>query len=171
MNIRDRIKELRRVPAKELRPNPHKWKKHPVKQHDALRALLALIGYAGALIAWEPPDGSLQIIDGHLRAETTPETAVPVLVLDVTEEEAKLLLATYDPLAELYEPDTTALETLLAEVAPSPDAIQAMLDELSAEAGIEPPNFAPVSIEEQDRLDAKNPIVCPNCGTVIARPA
>ena len=34
----------------------------------------------------------LMIIDGHLRAETTPDAMVPVLVLDVTEEEADKIL-------------------------------------------------------------------------------
>jgi hypothetical protein len=30
MNIRDRIKELRRVRAGDLRPHPKNWRKHPV---------------------------------------------------------------------------------------------------------------------------------------------
>ena len=29
MQIRDRIKELRRVRAGELRPHPHNWRTHP----------------------------------------------------------------------------------------------------------------------------------------------
>jgi hypothetical protein len=29
MQIRDRIKELRRVKASELRPNPRNWRTHP----------------------------------------------------------------------------------------------------------------------------------------------
>ncbi len=47
MQIRDRVKELRRVPARELRPNPKNWPTHPPAQHDALRGVLAEIGYAG----------------------------------------------------------------------------------------------------------------------------
>jgi hypothetical protein len=41
----------------------------------------------------------LVLIDGHLRAETTPNSVVPVLVLDVTEEEVEKMLLTLDPLA------------------------------------------------------------------------
>src|SRR5262249_31410111 len=85
MKIRDRIKELRRVRASELLPNPRNWRVHPKAQVQALRALLSEVGYADALIARELPDGRLQLIDGHLRAETTPDDIVPVLVLDVTE--------------------------------------------------------------------------------------
>ena len=46
MQIRDRIKELRRVPASELLPNPKNWRTHPVAQQDALRGVLAEIGRA-----------------------------------------------------------------------------------------------------------------------------
>ena len=105
MQIRDRIKELRRVPAAELRPNPRNWRTHPARQRDALRGLLAEVGYAGALLARELDDGTLELIDGHLRAETTPEAVVPVLVLDVSEAEALKLLATYDPLSAMAETD------------------------------------------------------------------
>src|SRR5437879_2420739 len=68
MKIRDRIEELRRVRARDLRPNPRNWRVHPKPQVDALRSLLSEIGYADALIARELPDGSLELIDGHLRA-------------------------------------------------------------------------------------------------------
>ena len=98
MQIRDRIKELRRVRASELVPNPRNWRTHPVPQRNAMRGILAEVGYADALLARELPDGRLEIIDGHLRAETTPDALVPVLVLDVNEAEASKILLTHDPL-------------------------------------------------------------------------
>jgi hypothetical protein len=45
MQIRDRIIGLRRVRASELRPSPANWRTHPAAQSDALRGLLAEIGY------------------------------------------------------------------------------------------------------------------------------
>jgi hypothetical protein len=51
------------------------------------------------LLARELPDGRLQLIDGHLRSDITPDMDVPVLILDITEAEADKLLATLDPLA------------------------------------------------------------------------
>src|SRR5262245_35102869 len=101
MNVRDRIKELRRVRASELRPNPRNWRVHPPEQQDALRGILAEVGYADALLARELDDGSLMLVDGHLRAETTPEAIVPVLVLDIDEVEADKILLTHDPLAAM----------------------------------------------------------------------
>jgi hypothetical protein len=133
MEIRDRIKELRRVKAKELVPNPRNWRTHPKKQQDALKGLLAEIGYADALLARELPDGSLMLVDGHLRAETTPNDKVPVLILDVTEEEANKLLLTLDPLAAMAEASTEALGKLLMENSSQNAAVTEMLETLAAE--------------------------------------
>src|SRR6516162_1982494 len=132
MKTRDRIKELRRVRASELLRNPRNWRTHPTAQARALRALLTEIGYADALIARELSDGQLQLIDGHLRCETTPDMEVPVLVLDVTEAEADKLLATLDPLACLAEANRETLSTLLATVDTDSAAVQALLANLAA---------------------------------------
>jgi ParB-like chromosome segregation protein Spo0J len=113
MQIRDRIRELRRVRASELRPHPRNWRTHPAAQRDALRGVLAEVGYADALLARELDDGSLELIDGHLRAETTPDALVPVLVLDVTAEEADKILLTHDPLATLAGADQARLAELI----------------------------------------------------------
>ncbi|HEY2883207.1 MAG TPA: ParB N-terminal domain-containing protein [Pirellulales bacterium] len=134
MQIRDRIKELRRVPANQLRPNPKNWRTHPAEQQDALRGVLSEIGYAGALLARELADGSLELIDGHLRAETTPDVPVPVLVLDVTEEEADKLLATYDSLSAIAGVDLKKLDALLPRVQTDSPAMQEMLTQLAAKA-------------------------------------
>jgi len=53
MMIRDRIRELRRVRAKDLLANPKNWRVHPKAQTAALRGLLAEVGYADALLARE----------------------------------------------------------------------------------------------------------------------
>jgi hypothetical protein len=50
------------------------------------------------------------LIDGHRRAETTPTTKVPVLVLDVTEAEAGKILLTIDPISAMAEADKAQLE-------------------------------------------------------------
>jgi hypothetical protein len=130
MPLRDRIKELRRVPARTLRANPKNWRLHPAVQREALRAVLEEIGYADALLARELPDGSLELIDGHLRAETTPDQEVPVLVLDVTVAEADKLLAVLDPLVGLAEVDGDRLAQLVASIDASNEAIQSLWRDL-----------------------------------------
>lgn len=148
MQIRDRIKELRRVPARQLRPNPKNWRTHPSAQQDALRGVLAEIGYAGALVARELDDGALELIDGHLRAETTPEMIVPVLVVDLSAEEADKLLATLDPLGAMAGVDVEALETLLADVQTDNAAVQEMLAEVVNNARLKDGHFENGSAEQ-----------------------
>lgn len=127
MKFKDRIKALRRVPASDLRPNPKNWRSHPTGQADAMRGILAEVGFADAAIAREMPDGSLMLLDGHLRAETAGDAMVPVLVLDVTEEEADKILATLDPLAGMAERDNEKLASLLSELKDSGDALAALV--------------------------------------------
>jgi hypothetical protein len=133
MNVRDRIKELRRVRASDLRPNPRNWRLHPPQQQDALRGVLAEVGYADALLARELPDGTLMLIDGHLRAETTPDSVVPVLVLDVDEAEADKILLTHDPLAGMATVSEEHLHSLLAEVQTESAAVRSLFETLANE--------------------------------------
>jgi len=137
MKIRDRVKELRRVRANTLLPSARNWRTHPKAQREALQGLLAEVGYADALIARELPTGELQLIDGHLRAETTPDSNVPVLVLDVTEEEADKLLLSLDPLAAMAGADPVKLDALLKSVGTNSEAVSKMLGDLAAASGLE----------------------------------
>lgn len=114
------------VKASELRPHPQNWRRHPSFQQSVMREVLAEIGFAGAVLARETPDG-LQIIDGHLRAEVSGDTQVPVLVLDVDEAEAKKLLLTFDPLGAMAEANNEVLTELLAQVDFGGKAINEML--------------------------------------------
>ncbi len=133
MQIRDRIKDFRRVKADQLRPHPRNWRTHPQAQQDAMRGVLAEIGYADALLARELPDGSLQLVDGHLRAESTPDAMVPVLILDISEEEALKLLVTLDPLAAMAGTDPEILAALVEDVETDNKAVRDMLEQLAAQ--------------------------------------
>src|SRR5438094_7598389 len=113
--VRDRVVELLRVRAADLAPNPANWRRHPDHQRSALRGLLRQIGYADALLARRDGD-QLVLVDGHLRQSLDPEQVVPVLVLDLDQAEADLLLATFDPLAALATADSAVLADLLSRV-------------------------------------------------------
>jgi hypothetical protein len=147
MNIRDRVKELRRVPASQLKPSPKNWRLHPKEQADALRGLLAEVGFAGAALARELEDGSLELIDGHLRVETMGDELIPVLILDVTSEEADKLLATFDPISAMATADAAKLDDLLKSVSSSSDAVNALLESVAHDAGLA------IAEEEQQPAD------------------
>ena len=168
VKIRDRIKELRRVKASELLPHPANWRTHPESQMGALRGLLAEIGFVGAVLVRETPDG-LQILDGHARADLAGDALVPCLVLDVTEAEARTIIGTFDPIGVAAEADKQKLGELLAEIETESKAVQALLDGLAAENGIDlfdsslPPGADGKEFDESCADDVKM-TTCPKCG-------
>ena len=139
MQIRDRIKEFKRVPAKDILPNPKNWRVHSDAQVDALRGVLAEVGWANAVLVMETPDG-LQLIDGHLRTEVAPDSMIPVLVLDVTEAEADKILATHDPLGAMAEANSDKLEELLSDMTTDCAAMGLATTDLSCAVALQVPS-------------------------------
>lgn len=114
MDIRDRIVGLKRVQANQLKGNDANWRVHPDAQRGALTAMLEEIGFVGALIVRPVGKGNrFEIIDGHLRADIADDAKVPVLVTDLTSEEARKILLTYDPIGSAAETDGDALAQLI----------------------------------------------------------
>tara|TARA_R100001530_G_scaffold104276_3_gene72614 strand:+ start:7133 stop:7774 length:642 start_codon:yes stop_codon:yes gene_type:complete len=130
MAFKNRIKEYKLVNANDLIPNPKNWRTHPINQRTALAGILNEVGYADAVIARETPDG-LMLIDGHLRAEASRNEEVPVLILDVTEREADLILATLDPLANMAGRDEMKIEELLDGLIAEDDSVSEFLSSLT----------------------------------------
>lgn len=110
--VRRRIVGHRQVRAGDLVPHEHNWRTHPTRQREALRALYREVGFARSLLAYELPDGRLQLIDGHLRRDLDPDMIVDVEVLDVNADEARKLLLSMDSLAGLAEADAETVATL-----------------------------------------------------------
>jgi DNA modification methylase len=108
----------------------------------------------------ELPDGRLQLIDGHLRAETTPNATVPVLILDVTESEADKILLTLDPLAAMAEADTEKISQLLQTVRFDSLAVEELLRRTAGDQVwrlIHPEDFIepPAQIDKAGELQKK----------------
>ena len=165
--LRDRIRELRRIPATDLQGHTQNWRVHPQAQRDALRGVLGDVGIADALLVYESArQGGLTIIDGHLRQADYPEQEWPCLVLDVTDAEADLLLATHDPLAGLAQTDAAALAGLLQQVQSGEAAVQALLAQMAEDAGMVPPDGQPER-NALGRRDRAVTVTCPVCGHVF----
>ena len=141
MSLRDRVIDFRRVPVADLAPHPKNWRKHPRHQQSALRGLLDEIGFAGAVLARQGSDRKLFLIDGHLRRDLLPNEEIPVLVTDLSEEEAEKLLATYDPIGAMATRDDETLRELLATITTQDDGLRRLLEDLgkaSSPAGLAP---------------------------------
>lgn len=133
ISIRDRIRELRRVPARELIPNAKNWRIHPERQQTVMNGILESIGYADALLAYENENGQLVLIDGHLRAQLTPDQTVPVLILDLDENEANTMLALFDPVGALAQKEDSIFIELTNELEGINSNLQAFIDEMKAD--------------------------------------
>ncbi len=114
--------------ADELAENPANWRSHPPAQVKALKGVLADVGWAGALLYNSQTN---RLIDGHLRKEVFKGQQVPVLVGSWTEAQEREILATYDPLSAMAQPDTDALIALLAQVETGSEDVKALLEALA----------------------------------------
>lgn len=144
----------------DLLDNPANFRRHGDSQRLAMDGALTELGWIQRVIVNRTTG---RIIDGHLRAELARREGqqVPVLYVDLTEDEERVALATVDPIAAMAETDQTALDELLDSIEVTDPALEAMLDELRA--GGED-NFGPGGENDQGRLDQKATHTCPNCG-------
>jgi hypothetical protein len=109
------------VAPSSLEAHPNNWRKHPDRQQRALAGVLSKVGWVQRVVVNKRTG---RIIDGHARVELAVkrgETSVPVVWVDLSEEDEKLVLATLDPIGALAEADDTKLEELLGSVLSSGD--------------------------------------------------
>jgi hypothetical protein len=151
----------------QLLANPSNWRIHTHEQENALATVLDKVGWVTRIIVNR---NTGHVVDGHLRvamAISKGEAKVPVLYVDLSEEEENLILATLDPLSAMAGTDNEKLESLLRETPNMGAEIDSLLAQIGADKGIMPPDFLPVDAESQGRLDQKSPITCPACGHVF----
>lgn len=146
MAIRNRIVRHARVRAGDLIPHELNPRQHGDLQRKALEAIYAEIGFARSLLAYQLPDGRLKLIDGHLRAEVDPDQEVEVEILDVTDAEARALLLTIDPLAQLATYDDQLLSTLQQQADTDSDLLRDLWDGIRIAS-----EQAEALLEEQNR--------------------
>lgn len=163
--IRNRVKDLREISAGELKANARNWREHPQHQREALAGVLNEVGFADVILARELPDGGLEIIDGHLRAELADDQLVPVVILDVTEAEASKLLAVHDPIAAMATTNRQKLGDLLSDLKTKSKGLQGLFDKLKRQADVSK------AVEEEDTPATKPAVKQEYTVIVIAKSA
>ncbi len=142
---RNRIVEHIQLPASELLPHENNPRIHGSFQKEALIALGREVGFARSLLGYRDALGRVRLIDGHLRREVLGNGEVCVEILDVTDDEARKLLLSIDPLAALAETELGPLEILRNLVATDEDALAtlwASIETLPEEVDLEKENKA-----------------------------
>ena len=117
----------------QLLANPHNWRRHPKNQQDALEGMLRTVGWVQRIIVNRTTG---HIVDGHLRVEVAlrrSEQSVPVLYVELTEAEEKIVLAAIDPIGGLAETDQGMLDDLLDGIETGDKELDAFLEGLRSE--------------------------------------
>ena len=128
---RNRITEILDVQGSSIRSNSQNWRTHPDAQKSALRGILQEGGGVDVLKVVPHPTepGAYLLVDGHARAELLgPDALIKVAVLDLTPDEQRLVLATFDPLTQMSGTDRGLLDKLLAGLEAEDAALKELLD-------------------------------------------
>lgn len=119
----------------QLLANPRNWRIHPKAQSDALAGMLGQVGWVQDVIVNRRTG---HVVDGHLRvalAISREEPAVPVVYVDLEEEEERLVLAALDPLAAMAATDKDQIAALVGELRVDDEALAGMLAGLAEMVG------------------------------------
>lgn len=123
-------------PAVEFTANPHNPRVHPQAQREAVRGSLDTLGWIAPVI--ELANGDL--LDGHERIwqalQQGDDTPVPYIVVDLTEDEAKLALLTFDFITAMATFDRELTAGLMQMVNTDNPALQQLIASQADELGI-----------------------------------
>lgn len=150
------------VAAVELVPHPQNWRKHPKAQGEMLVGTLDGVGWVQRVIVNKRTG---RMLDGHLRAELArrqgEQTPVPVVYVDLSEDEERAVLATIDPIAGMAIADEEMLAGLVRSI---DDAdLRSVADSVAQTLGVNVP--APEFREYDESVeDEVEMIECPHCG-------
>lgn len=135
---RDRLVEVVKMRAGDILPHPHNPKIHPPAQTEPLKGLLSEVGKCDILKAYrsERMNGALVYWDGHAREGLNLDEHWQVGIYDLSDREADLLVASFDPLRALAETDKEQLDALLRDCSTGDAAVAQLLSDLAAENGL-----------------------------------
>ncbi len=114
--------------------NPANWRVHPKAQQDALAGVLDQIGWVQTVMVNRTTG---HVVDGHLRvalALRREEPTIPVVYVELTAAEERLVLATLDPIGALAVTDGAQLAALLEGLKTGTAAVDDLLSDLMAQA-------------------------------------
>lgn len=135
---KERLLEVRQMKAGDLMDHPLNPKVHGDSQKTPLKGLLEEVGKVDILKAYysERLGGALTLWDGHCRRELDIDQVWNVGIYDLSDAEADLLLATFDPIGWQAQQSNVKLDALLREVSTGSAELQKFLSEAAEKAGV-----------------------------------
>ncbi len=128
----------------QLLAHPMNARIHPKAQQDGLGAALDTLGIIAPVII---STKTQHCIDGHLRIQmaiSKGQTAIPVVYVDLSEEEEAIALLSHDFITSLAVYDRDLVQELYDQIETDNQQLQTLLDGLASQVGvIEPPDEIP----------------------------
>lgn len=132
---RNRIVGTEDVAPDQLEGNPLNFRRHSKAQQEAMAAVFEDIGWVQNIIVNRATG---RVIDGHMRVEMALREGVPtvpVVYVELTEEEERKALATIDPMGALASSDADQTRQLLVGLDMDDDRLSNLLGKLAKDAG------------------------------------
>jgi ParB-like chromosome segregation protein Spo0J len=160
MNVR--VVKLDFVEARELLAHPMNARRHPNAQREALRGSIEELGFVAPLIV-NARTGYL--LDGHLRVEEAllrdERAQLPVVYVDLSEEEEALFLASYDYIATMASFEPQALKALIESIEVEDERVRALLSEINEAFKLDALEEEAFPVVDED-IPTEH--CCPKCG-------
>ena len=135
----NRIVSHSEEPPDKLIANDSNWRTHTQAQRHALSSVLSEVGLVQSVVV-NTTTGRL--IDGHLRVELAKaqgQPTIPVVYVELSEDEERLILASLDPIAAMASADRDKLQELLASIQGEDEAVRGLLELIARQEHIELP--------------------------------
>lgn len=117
--------------------NPRNWRIHPLNQQNALKGVLEEIGWVQQVVI-NKRTGNL--IDGHLRCQLAAREGndtIPVVYVDLSEDEEALILSTLDPIAGMAATDKEKLDDLFRQFNSDNENVQKLIADIAEKEKLE----------------------------------
>lgn len=161
--FRNRIVRYREVDPNDLVANPLNWRIHSATQQLAMTGSLVEVGWIAPVIT---QDGTDYVIDGHMRvaiALRENEPTVPVVDVDLDDDEAATMIATFDPLGAMAITDREKYAELYDRVDVEDAALREIIETMNAGANLGAMTTPPDEFPSYDD-DIATDHECPKCG-------
>ena len=153
----------------ELKPFVDNPREHSERNINDIQRSIKRFGWTNPIIVRKADN---MIVAGHGRVEAAQKQGlekVPVIYVEMTENDAKLYSITDNRTSETSQWDIVSLDDLMKELSEVPDIVLEdtgfHADELEGLlSSFDNQWFDPVNAEDQPILDARSTTECPKCG-------
>lgn len=148
----DRFVKRVYMPPEQLLANPFNYRVHSFTQQKYMKGVLDSLGWLDEIKVNINTD---HVFNGHMRLQialSEGKETVPVSYYNLSEDEERAALATFDPIAQLAATDEAQYRELVGDVIGSLDQATEDLSEFLAT--LQPPAPIEIGDGDQDVLDA-----------------